>query len=531
MATAGSATTAKSGAKMSQGIPAPNYFAFWSTSPGQYPIFSHSLVCSALLFLSATGTLPVVQSIVQPFISSLSLLLLRGTFVLTAAISFLHQTGALRRYVLQVTEKELSKNMNGALVTLSDARVDLWRGRVVVQDLIVHNKDRDDWEWDSPCLVRVGRIEAALNFASVIQLPRIGRLLNHTFFDVYTVLVEDVQVFVEKRKNIFNFHLLDASLDIPDHAAIMEEYHRLRRKRQELGEIDEEGTAVTRSMSSDGREEERGDLVGVREEGAPMREKEDEANKIVEKLVGAVSKIGKAANQGGSRGLQSALMNQKDGLVQNLKQLHTQKVAAKAGGGASAEGKDWKSKKESGMSVMRELGKVVNKNVSDIKGQIAFLQKPPEKKAGWVAKKADDIRLGSLLLREGRIFTKDILVAKGGVGDDAVRATSALVSERSSGRGLGADGDGSSSGWARPIVIFELAVTGAELCPPLSARDPATGMPAVGISIDRLLDIIVKRIMAEVAKSNTGRLFQTAFGDVFSFVGDNVHASARQKER
>ena len=114
-------------------IPTPTYFAFWSTNPTTYPIFSHSFICSILLFLSATRTLPLVQSIVQPFLSTLSLLLLRITFILTAVISFLHQTGALRRYVLKFAEDELKKNMNGTLVTVSDAQVDLWRGKVVAQ--------------------------------------------------------------------------------------------------------------------------------------------------------------------------------------------------------------------------------------------------------------------------------------------------------------------------------------------------------------------------------------------------------------
>jgi len=411
----------------------------------------------------------------------------------------------------------MSKNMNGALVTLSDGQVDLWRGKVIAQDLIIHNKDRDDWEWDSPCLARVGRIEATLNFASVIQIPKVGRILNHTFFDVYAVLVEDVQVFVETRKNIFNFHLLDASLDIPDHTIVMEEYNNMKIRKQNQGGINEEGLGLSKSKSAD-RAEERGDLVGVREEGIPIREREDEANKIVEKLVGAVSKIGKAANTGGSKGLQSALWNQKDGLVKNLKQLHTQKLTRDV----ASDGKDWKSKKEKGVSVMRELGRVVEKNVSDIKNQVAFLQKAPEKKEGWVPKPPDDIRVGSILLREARIFTKDILVAKGN-GDDAVNATSAIAAEHSSSRSpKGGTANNTSTGWARPIVIFELAITGAELCPPMSARDSTTGMPVVGIAMDRLIDMILKRIMAEVAKSNTGRLMQTAFGDVFSFVGDNT---------
>ena len=495
-------------------IPTPTYFAFWSTSPSYYPVFAHPLICSIILFLSATGALPAVQAIVQPFLASLSLFLLRITFVFTAVASFLHQTGALRRYALKFAEDELSKNLNGALITLSDAQVDLWRGKVIVHDLIIHNKERDEWEGDSPCLARVGRIEATVNFASVIQLPFFERILNHTFFDIYNVLVEDVQAFVEKRKNVFNFHLLDPSLDIPDHAPIMEEYNQTKAKRKKL-ELGDSQMSMSRSSSLE-REEQRGDSVDIREEEVPARDKEEEANKIVEKLVGAVSKIGKAANEGGSKGLQSALRNQKDGLVTSLKQLHTQKSSTRD---IAVERQDssWKAKKEHGVSVMRELGKVVEKNVADIKSQVAFLQKPPGKKPGYVSSPPDDIRVGSMLFREARIFTKDILVTKGGGGDDAVKATSMLVSERS-GRSLkGSNADGTGSGWAKPIVIFELAVTGAELCPPMSARDPATGMPVVGISMDRLLDILLKRVMAEAARSNTGRLFQSAFGD-FSFL-------------
>ena len=183
-------------------------------------------------------------------------------------------------------------------------------------------------------------------------------------------------MFVEKRKNIFNFHLLDPSLDIPDHSLIMEQYNKLTKRKSDVGGTNE-GMGVIKSWSLE-KEEERGDSVCLREEGTLIRDSEEKANKIVEKLVGAVSRIGQAAGEGGSRGLQSALMNQKAGLVKNLKQLHTQKSKTE-----SFSEKDWKSKKEQGVSVMRELGKVVEKNVSDIKNQVAFLQKPPGKKPGW----------------------------------------------------------------------------------------------------------------------------------------------------
>jgi hypothetical protein len=488
-------------------LPTPTYFAFWSTSPKYYPILSHSWLCSIFLLLSATGGVPLIQSIIQPIISVIAVFLLRVAFIVTAISSFLHQTGALRRYAIKFVEDEISKNLNGAMVTFSDGQVDLWRGKVIAHDLIIHNKERDDWEWDSPCLARVGRIEATLNFASVINLPFIGRVLNHTFFDVYTVLVEDIQVFVEKRKNIFNFHLLDPSLDIPNHSIIMEEHKKAKKRNSE------QLLATKDEVASEEKKEERLSFVNVVEDVLD-RKREEEASKIVEKLVGAVSQIGKAANMGGSKGLQSALKNQKDGFVQNLKHLHSQKLVR----GVATEKTDWQLTKEQGVSVMKELGKVVEKNISDMKTSISFLQKPPEKKQGWEAKPPDDIRIGSILVREGRIFTKDILVSAGAHDENLNAASDSDQSRSSPKRGML---DKSSSGWARPIAIFELAVTSAELCPPMSARDPSSGMPVVGISMDRLLDILMKRVTAEVAKSETGRLFQTAFGDVFSFIGDN----------
>lgn len=352
----------------------------------------------------------------------------------------------------------------------------------------------------------------------MIKFPKIGHILDHTFFDVQTVLVEDVQVFAEKRINVLNFHLLDPSLDIPDPGVTMEQYNKLTRRKQELGGINGQGSGLSKYVNTD-KEEHQGDLASDCEDGSFFREREVKANKIVEKLVGAVSRIGKAANEGGSKGFQSALLDGKDGLVQNLKELHTQTKTEPLAGC-----KDWKSKKEHGVSVMRELGKVVETNVRDIKDQVLFLNAPPSKKQGWQSVPPDHIRVGAILLREARIFTKDILVA-GAPSARPVASPSEIVSKSSSVSLKEENGITSSyrrQGWARPIVIFELAMTGAELCPPMTARCPETGMPVVGISIDRLVDILLKRIMAEVAKSNTGRLFQTAFGDVFSFVHDNV---------
>ena len=489
----------------------PKQFAYWSLIPVPRPILSHSLPCILLFFLSATHSLPghVCSSAVQSFLSSLSLFLLRSTFLLTAIVSFLHQSGALRRYALQFAEDELSKAMNGALVTLSDIRVDVWRGKVTVQDLVVHNKDREAWEWESPCLVRAGRIEVTLNFASVIEIPYYGPILGHSFKDVYTGLVEDVQVFVEKRRNVFNFHLLDGDLDIPNAALIMEDYNR--RKLTASGAtppdgIDESDSFLTlsQSMSNGNTDEERLDNASIaRDGGTQPREKLDEAAVIVEKLVGAVSNLGRAATDGGSKALQTALKNQKHSLVKMLQSSTT---------GNTDEPNDdipkpKKDKVAESVSVLRQLGKVVEKNVTDIKDQVTFLQKPPKRKEGLPKKKMDVVRIGSFLLREMRIFTKDVLVQK---KKNTNGSNSADAQENNGAR--------TTTQWSRPIVIWELAITGAEFSPLMSERDSQTGMPVVGIPLDRAVDIILKRLVTEAAKSNTGKLIETAFGDVFSFL-------------
>jgi hypothetical protein len=434
------------------------------------------------------------------------------TFILTAVLSFLHQSGALRRYALQFAEHELSKVMNRTLVTISDIRVDLWRGKVIVQDLVIHNKDRELWEWESPCLARVGRIEATLNFTSVVEIPHFGPILNHTFKDIYTVLVEDVQVFVEKRRNIFNFHLLDGDLDIPEAKLVMGEYKRRKGLLREEGASslkdgmgDDSDSLLTLSQSiSLNTDEDRLDASIARDGGSQSREKLDEAAVIVEKLVGAVSNLGRAATDGGSKALHSALKTQKDSLVKTMKSLHSSTTSVDKSSTSKAP------KIAESVSVIRQLGKVVEQNVTDIKDQMTFLKKPPKRKEGLIKKKMDIVRIGSFLLREMRVFTKDVLVTK-------TTATAQPVSIP-----VQTEGEASSSstqaGWSRPIVIWELAITGAEFSPPMSARDSQSGMPVVGIPIDKAVDIVLKRLMTEAAKSNTGRLLETAFGDVFSFV-------------
>jgi hypothetical protein len=83
--------------------------------------------------------------------------------------------------------------------------------------------------------------------------------------------------------------------------------------------------------------------------------------------------------------------------------------------------------------------------------------------------------------------------------------------------------------WHPPIVIQHVAIRANEFCPPLTAKEKtksqrgydenvdnydATLMPALYQTMDAYVDVVWKRVLAEVAKSNTGQFFQTAMGEV-----------------
>ena len=408
------------------------------------------------------------------------------------------------------------------MVTVSDLQLDVLWGRIVVSELIIHNQDCTSWEWSSPCLARIGRIEATLNFCSVLELPYYGPIFNHSYKDIYTVLIEDVQVFVEKRRNIFNFHLLDGDLDIPDVEIVMAEYYR-----RNMGQGANAAAAAAAAAVNGGTEGDDTDSFltlsqcPTDESLQTTPQEKEEASVIVEKLVGAVSNLGRAATDGGSKALHSAIKNQKDSLVQSMKKMHSSVDTAMTTHKSQEGVIKKKDKVAEGVSVIRQLGKVMEQNVNDIQAQMTFLQKPPKRKEGLPKKKMDMVRIGSMLLREMRIFTKDVLVQKHPVGSAATATaggTSQSFVPNAPTEPNNIESTITTNQWSRPIIIWELAITGAEFSPSMSLRDPTTGLPVIGIPVDQCGDIILKRLMTEAAKSNTGRLLETAFGDVFSFM-------------
>lgn len=295
----------------------------------------------------------------------------------------------------------------------------------------------------------------------------------------------------------------------------------------------------------------------------------------------------------------TALMNQKAGFVGQLRQFQARleggggglsalpeaipedgEVDHHTGGGSTGnngtsqqrtaytkKGSDLESLAKDGVKVIQQMGKVLGRNVAEMKEQADTFQ-PPPKKEGWVDPPMEDkFRFGRIVVRDARIFTKDMIggaekapsssatsehavVPDGGGTADGDGALSAKSHFRAAAHAvtIAASGGKSSapaalaqekkekhyqhrpspSGWAEPILIRELAVSGAELCPSMTAKEDdargsssgsdAAALPELGLKIDRVLEIVVARLLAETAKGNTGRLLNNAFGEVCTWM-------------
>ena len=436
--------------------------------------------------------------------------------------------------------------------------------------------------WDSPCIARAGRIDATFNVLSC--LDHVGPFLGFPAKDVHTVCVCDVQVFVEKRRNVFNFHLLDPSLDLPEAKDVMESIRGLQLQQQastDGGQVGIDAVGQRLDVGDDGGDSSDGEMdnddgIGVTSSrteqddlmAAPSRDSdgdafrdalassasvdelaEDKANEIVSNVLDAVSTIGKAANEGGKEGLHTALMSQKAGFVSQLKEFKAKVADGKSKAALQRSTSSMSKMAKDSISVMKQMGKAVEKNVSDLKEQVDSFQKPPPKKKGHKGPPEDELfRFGCIVIRDMRIFMMTqknaaISMSAGGAAAAAASVSAVATTEGtlappiaspvpSTGLTTKPSTDDASvkstieGGWSKPIRIKELAISGAELCPPMRSRDKS-GLPGVGLQIDKVVDIIIKRLMAETAKTNSGRLLHTAFGEVFSWMDGKRVDSAK----
>jgi len=408
----------------------------------------------------------------------------------------------------------------------------------------------------------------AFNLLSVIDLPPDWKeylgIRIRSVKDIYTVELRDVQVFVEKRRNVFNFHLLDDRLDIPN----AEEVWRSlvggsssgggigggREDRLDIpvpNFVDRSSSAassMTVLASGGGSGAGTGAGTGAgsggggsqedrEEENALQAEDVKKADELVTSIVQAVSSLGRAANEGGTKGLSNALKNQKDGFVNHLRKVQnmvalgssekdgtttlssttaaaaattatTATTAAEQNSMIPSSNKEKKQNKsigiaKEGIQVMKQVGKVVEKNVLNMKEQVDALSKPPPFRKDWKPMEYPDLfRFGYIVLKDARIFTKDIIIVPG-------------ADEKTSDKDEVSSCDFTSTsakGWSKPIAIKEVRLFPSELCPPKDKENAST----IGQPIEVYSNLALERVFTEMATSSiSGKLLNNAFTDVF----------------
>lgn len=455
------------------------------------------------------------------------------SLTISCVLATLHKLGILQKTMHKLAEKQFSKEVNNARVTLGYLEFDFFRCRVSMRDAVIHTPGRQAWKWDSPLIARIGQLDASFSLLSVINFT--SNLLGYPCKDIYTVEVSDVQIFVEKRANVFNFHLLDRSLELPDPEAALSAMISLGGEKMlnvdildggegieskvhasddSIGSIsdssstgtDDSVTAAPESASTPSlinatvrtKSDSQSSIVPRKKSSVSSASAETKANEIFNSMLGAVSSLGKAHHEGGKEGLNKAFRNQKEGFVSQLKKFrdNLDGPSARSDGGVS-EGNGVKMKQVAleSMKVMKHIGKTVEK---EIKEQVGTFKTSIPKKQGWVKKvNRDQFRFGRIILKDIRIFTKDMILKR--------KSSEATPPEKTK-----------VEGWSKPILLKLVAISGSELSP--SAMKDDDGLPSIGRTIDKIVDAVMKRVLAEMAKTNTGRLLQNTLGEVFAWM-------------
>ena len=80
--------------------------------------------------------------------------------------------------------------------------------------------------------------------------------------------------------------------------------------------------------------------------------------------------------------------------------------------------------------------------------------------------------------------------------------------------------------WNKPIKLERVAVRASEFGAPLSAKDEQ-GFPVLFQPLEKSTDAILKRVVGDIAKCNTGRLVRTAMGEVLDFYMEREYSSSK----
>ena len=428
---------------------------------------------------------------------------------------------------------------NGTPVTIGSLEIDLLRGRIWATNVVIHTPKREEWQWESPLICRIGRVYVEHNWVSsflAMLLRMVTGQGQKQIIELYTVEVSDIQGFIERKQNIFNFYLMDKLFDLPEPKVILEAEQRakdLQKHQRQEGEensnddtdgkqpqqdnVSEVSTDLNVEQNcvevvSNLNREQNGSVAGSATASLVQEGKEDlmeveehrQAQQLVDDMFTAVKSIGRNARKRGS--LAAAMVEHRAQLTSKLKQFKGTKNKS--------------ASMQEGVKVIQRVGKAVAKKTKDI--QTVMPKMPPRREANEVLIFA---RVGRVIVEDARIFTRTSTIGQGkspsepsvGPGKpgegSAIKQLDKETAGDKSKRDTNSKGtfmavEGLGAKWNKPVGISEIVLRSSELCPPNSLLDE-NGLPAIYQPVDKILDVILKRALVGLAQSNTNRFLQT----------------------
>jgi hypothetical protein len=418
-----------------------------------------------------------------------SLLIIHSSQALLALALFLsaaYYFGWIHRLAIFILESEASKIINHTPVTIGSVQFDILRGHAWISNIIIHSPRREQWQWESPVLARIGRVYVESNVLAIVF--RFWFMGEEIPIDVHSVTLSDIQVFVERKQELFNFYLLDPHVQVPEIIVAGLNERGSDRTNDELQQRQQSSNAPALQQQPE-QSYDPNALIdeGVTSTNTSLQVSSSDEQAKAQKLVdGMLRSLGRAAQNGT---IQNALMESRLSITSHLKALQ-------------------KSNKKS--EVMQEGVKIVQQVSKQFVEKERMLHQvvQPHRTTRVSQDKIVYGRFGRIILQDARVFTRENIHHLNDVSYKGVDHEEKLDS----------CSDHSASSWGKPIYLKQVIFRAAELCPSMSCKDAADGtFPAVFQPLDRIIETVQIRLLSEVAKSNTGRVFQTALGEMLDY--------------
>jgi hypothetical protein len=427
-----------------------------------------------------------------------------------------------------MAEREATKLLNGTTVTASTFHVDILRGKVWISNLIIHAPKQETWHWEAPVFARIGKVYVEANLISCL-FSRLF-LFEELPLDFYTVLVSDIQVFIERKHNVYNFLLLDPHVVVPLPPQPTAPTQQTERDVVHDVFVNPNFTGDESSTTNFPKKEEQStfsatDCTDSATDNTtndnnifPCLDEEEKAQHVVDHIVHTVRRV---AVSGSDKNPVISLLDQYRHMLTNeLKAFTIEKG---------------KATKASTTAIMQEgvnLIKHVTANIAEKTVNAQQVITPARRSLPH--ERPVYGRVGRLLIQDMRIFVRETNRFHSNGLAVASRTIDHFNVPDQTDKSIS---DSSPISWHPPIVIENVAIRANEFCPPLTAKEKmpskeaydknednydASLMPAVYQTMDAYVEIVWKRVLAEVAKSNTGQLFQTAIGEAVNLFADST---------